>query len=86
MDRLVQAGRIRLLHPLGYLDFMSRVVGPRLIITDGGGIQEETTYQRLSCLTVRPSTERPIPVELGTNRLVKVVQIENAVERILTGD
>jgi UDP-N-acetylglucosamine 2-epimerase (non-hydrolysing) len=75
-----------LVEPLGYLDFMSLVMGGKLVITDSGGIQEETTYLHLPCLTVRPSTERPITVELGTNRLVTVEEIEAAVERVLAGD
>ncbi|MCB2190547.1 MAG: UDP-N-acetylglucosamine 2-epimerase (non-hydrolyzing) [Deltaproteobacteria bacterium] len=86
LDRLVQAQGIKLVDPLGYLDFMSLVFASRLVITDSGGIQEETTYLHLPCLTVRPSTERPVTVELGTNRLVKVAQIEEAVERVLAGD
>jgi UDP-N-acetylglucosamine 2-epimerase (non-hydrolysing) len=86
LARLEQSPDIRLVDPLGYLDFMSLVFGSRLVITDSGGIQEETTYLHLPCLTVRPSTERPITVELGTNRLVEVGGIEGAVERVLAGD
>jgi UDP-N-acetylglucosamine 2-epimerase (non-hydrolysing) len=83
---MVEAGGLILVEPLGYLDFMSLVMGGKLVITDSGGIQEETTYLHLPCLTVRPSTERPITVELGTNRLVTVEEIEAAVERVLAGD
>jgi UDP-N-acetylglucosamine 2-epimerase (non-hydrolysing) len=56
--------------PLGYLDFVSLMIGARLVITDSGGIQEETTVLGVPCLTVRENTERPITIEMGTNRLV----------------
>lgn len=83
---MVRAGGLLLVEPLGYLDFMSLVMGSRLVITDSGGIQEETTYLHLPCLTVRPSTERPITVEMGTNRLVTVGRIEDAVDQVLAGN
>jgi UDP-N-acetylglucosamine 2-epimerase (non-hydrolysing) len=61
---------LRVRDPLGYLEFLSLVSGSRLVITDSGGIQEETTFLGIPCLTLRDSTERPITVELGTNTLV----------------
>jgi UDP-N-acetylglucosamine 2-epimerase (non-hydrolysing) len=61
---------IRLLEPLGYLDFLSLTYAAGLVLTDSGGIQEETTYLGVPCLTLRPSTERPVTVDVGTNRLV----------------
>jgi len=61
---------LRLMEPLGYLDFMALIHGAKLAITDSGGIQEETTYLGIPCLTVRPNTERPITITQGTNRLV----------------
>jgi len=60
----------RIIEPLGYLDFLSLQKHAKLIITDSGGIQEETTYMGVPCLTVRENTERPITVTLGTNTLV----------------
>ena len=60
----------RLLEPLGYLDFLALMRCAALVITDSGGIQEETTYLGVPCLTVRPNTERPVTLEMGTNRLV----------------
>jgi UDP-N-acetylglucosamine 2-epimerase (non-hydrolysing) len=63
-------GDIRLLEPLGYLEMLSLIACARVVITDSGGLQEETTYLGVPCLTVRPSTERPITCHLGTNRLV----------------
>ena len=56
--------------PLGYVDFLSLVRGSTLVVTDSGGVQEETTTLRIPCLTLRPNTERPITVTQGTNRLV----------------
>jgi UDP-N-acetylglucosamine 2-epimerase (non-hydrolysing) len=60
---------IRLLEPLGYLDFLSLEDGSALVLTDSGGIQEETTVLGVNCLTLRDNTERPVTIELGTNRL-----------------
>jgi UDP-N-acetylglucosamine 2-epimerase (non-hydrolysing) len=61
---------LRLMRPLGYLDFVQLLAHARLVITDSGGIQEETTYLGIPCLTVREITDRPITVHLGTNHLV----------------
>jgi UDP-N-acetylglucosamine 2-epimerase (non-hydrolysing) len=70
----VQNGRhsaaLRLIEPVGYLRMLSLVAGARLVITDSGGVQEETSYLGIPCLTARPSTERPITCERGTNQLV----------------
>jgi len=60
---------IRLVEPLGYIPFMNLVFNSRMVITDSGGIQEETTYLGIPCLTLRPNTERPITITKGTNRL-----------------
>ncbi|MCA1817608.1 MAG: UDP-N-acetylglucosamine 2-epimerase (non-hydrolyzing) [Acidobacteria bacterium] len=62
--------RLRLTEPLGYLDFLRLMSGARLVLTDSGGLQEETTALNIPCLTLRENTERPITVELGTNRVV----------------
>jgi UDP-N-acetylglucosamine 2-epimerase (non-hydrolysing) len=71
--RIALAGRdwdpVRLLEPLGYLDFLGLMAKARLVLTDSGGIQEETTALGVPCLTMRPNTERPSTVEIGTNRL-----------------
>ncbi len=61
---------LRLVEPLGYLDFMKLVSEARLVLTDSGGIQEETTVLGVPCLTLRNNTERPVTVEQGTNTLV----------------
>jgi UDP-N-acetylglucosamine 2-epimerase (non-hydrolysing) len=63
-------GGIRLLDPVPYEEMLSLVLGSDLVITDSGGLQEETTFLGVPCLTVRPNTERPITCSEGTNRLV----------------
>jgi UDP-N-acetylglucosamine 2-epimerase (non-hydrolysing) len=59
-----------LIEPLGYLDFLSLLTDARAVLTDSGGIQEETTYLGVPCFTLRANTERPVTVELGTNTLL----------------
>lgn len=61
--------RLRLLEPLGYLDFLSLMSGAAVVLTDSGGIQEETTALGVPCLTLRENTERPITIDEGTNIL-----------------
>ena len=61
---------LRLLEPIPYGEMLGLTIGAALVITDSGGVQEETTYLGVPCLTVRPNTERPITCTLGTNRLV----------------
>jgi len=60
---------LKLLEPLGYLDFLHLMEHAQLVLTDSGGIQEETTYFGIPCLTMRENTERPITVEVGTNHI-----------------
>jgi len=68
--RLAAAQNVRLIEPLGYLDFLSLYSNARLVLTDSGGIQEETTVLGIPCVTLRETTERPITVTLGTNTVV----------------
>jgi UDP-N-acetylglucosamine 2-epimerase (non-hydrolysing) len=63
--------RIRLIDPLGYIEFMNLVTSAAAVITDSGGVQEETTYLGIPCFTLRENTERPITVTAGSNRLVR---------------
>ena len=65
-----EAKGLLLCDPLGYLDFLALMDGARLVLTDSGGIQEETTALGVPCLTLRENTERPVTIEVGTNRLV----------------
>ena len=62
--------RLRLIEPLGYLDFLRLMSGAALVLTDSGGLQEETTALGIACLTLRENTERPVTVTHGTNRVV----------------
>lgn len=80
--------RLRLTDPLSYLEFLSLQRGATVVITDSGGIQEETTYLRVPCITVRESTERPITVTLGTNVLVgrDMQRLREGVMRVLRGN
>jgi UDP-N-acetylglucosamine 2-epimerase (non-hydrolysing) len=65
--------------PLGYLEFIALVQGASAVVTDSGGVQEETTLLRVPCLTLRPNTERPITVTSGSNRLVTRAELAAAV-------
>lgn len=83
--KLAEAPGLQVVEPLGYVDFMNVVCGARLTITDSGGVQEETTYLGIPCLTVRTTTERPITITEGTNRLVAAGGLVPAVDEILAG-
>ncbi len=85
MARLSAAPGLHLTEPLGYIEFMSLVQSARLAITDSGGIQEETTYLDIPCITVRDTTERPITLTQGSNRLVRPDGIGDAVREVLSG-
>jgi len=65
-----RAPELQLLEPLGYLDFLRLMMDARLVLTDSGGIQEETTVLGVPCLTLRENTERPVTLDQGTNHLV----------------
>jgi UDP-N-acetylglucosamine 2-epimerase (non-hydrolysing) len=69
-ELIKRSGNLRLVDPLGYLDFLQLFSGARIVLTDSGGIQEETTVLGIPCLTLRENTERPITIEMGTNQLV----------------
>jgi len=68
--RLKDLSDVLLMDPLGYLDFLRLMSKSKIVITDSGGIQEETTILGIPCLTVRENTERPITLTEGTNKLV----------------
>jgi UDP-N-acetylglucosamine 2-epimerase (non-hydrolysing) len=69
------ASGVRLIAPLPYVRFMSLVAGASLVVTDSGGLQEETTYLSIPCFTLRENTERPITVDQGTNRLASAADL-----------
>ena len=75
---------VSIVEPLGYLEFLSLVSGAALVITDSGGIQEETTVLGVPCLTLRPNTERPITVTNGTNQLVDPIGLPHAAADVLS--
>lgn len=77
--------QIHLVEPLGYLDFTSLVAGAACVITDSGGVQEETTILRVPCLTLRPNTERPVTISHGTNRLITPATLVAAVDEVVAG-
>ena len=83
----LNAGQLRVLDPLPYIDFLALQSGAQVVITDSGGIQEETTYLGVPCLTLRENTERPITVSMGTNVLVgrDPEKLRRAVANILAG-
>ena len=82
-ERVESMKALRTIEPLGYLDFLNLSSNARLVLTDSGGIQEETTALGIPCLTLRENTERPITVEMGTNVVVgtdakKIIAAANA--------
>ncbi len=78
---------LQLLEPKPYLEFLALQKGATLVITDSGGVQEETSFLGVPCLTVRENTERPITVELGTNKIVgrDLKRLQTEARRILSG-
>ncbi len=84
--QLADAPGIHLCEPVGYVQFMNLVSHAAMAITDSGGVQEETTYLDIPCLTLRPNTERPVTVTEGTNRLVRPGDLVAAVSRARRGD
>lgn len=80
-----QDNGLRVLDPIGYHDSLCLVENARLVLTDSGGLQEETTFFRTPCLTLRPNTERPITVTLGSNRLTTTEQLASDIQDVLGG-
>ncbi len=83
---LQQHENLILIEPVSYVPFMSLVRSAKLIITDSGGVQEESTYLDIPCLTLRENTERPITITEGTNKLVKPQELSQYVDQVLSGD
>ncbi len=78
-------GAFRIVEPLGYKEFVTLEKYSKFVLTDSGGIQEETAYLNVPCLTLRPNTERPITITQGTNELVSLGDVEEKACRVLTG-
>jgi UDP-N-acetylglucosamine 2-epimerase (non-hydrolysing) len=87
LDRATAMPNLKLTEPFGYLDFLALTASSKLVLTDSGGLQEETTVLGIPCLTLRACTERPITVSVGTNTVVgsDPQVIRNAVGEILAG-
>ena len=75
---------LKILDPIGYHDSINLTERARLVLTDSGGLQEESTFFRTPCLTLRPNTERPVTVELGSNRLTSLPHLRFDIDRMLS--
>lgn len=87
-ERLAAGGffdhpQLTVIDPLGYVEFMGLVRGAAAVVTDSGGVQEETTILGIPCLTLRPNTERPVTITHGTNRLVRRDTLVDEVKQVL---
>ncbi len=83
LTALEDAAGLKVLEPLPYIRFMNVVTGSRVVITDSGGLQEETTYLDIPCLTMRENTERPITITEGTNRLISSANLAANLDKVL---
>jgi len=77
---------LKLCKPVGYFESIGLADQARFVLTDSGGLQEETTFLKVPCLTLRPNTERPITITVGTNRLTSLETLEDDINRILEGN
>jgi UDP-N-acetylglucosamine 2-epimerase (non-hydrolysing) len=75
---------LKILEPLGYHDSLCLTESARFVLTDSGGLQEESTFFRTPCLTLRPNTERPITLTLGSNRLTSPPRLRTDIEAVLS--
>jgi len=85
-SKLESAENMTLLDPVPYVRFMNLITGSRVVITDSGGLQEETTYLGIPCLTMRENTERPVTVTIGTNELVDANNLAENLKKVLDGE
>ena len=83
LQRLSLVPNLLVLEPQGYLEFQQLMTQAALVFTDSGGIQEETTYLQVPCLTFRETTERPVTVEIGSNELISNLNPDLALEKVL---
>ncbi len=88
LEPLLEHPQVNVVEPLGYVEFLSLLTGAGGIVTDSGGIQEETTYLGVPCITMRDNTERPITVDVGTNVLAGTDPdaVKAAIDQVLNGD
>ena len=86
LEAFLRTKNINFIPPQSYIDFMKLLKTSKLVITDSGGVQEETTYFGVPCLTIRKDTERPVTISKGTNKLVDLENLQTEVLSILSGD
>jgi UDP-N-acetylglucosamine 2-epimerase (non-hydrolysing) len=77
---------LSILEPIGYHDSLCLTENARLVLTDSGGLQEESTYFRTPCLTLRPNTERPVTIIVGSNRLTSMDKLWSDLDHILDAE
>ena len=82
--RVDDAPGLKLIEPVGYHDSLCLTENARLVLTDSGGLQEESTYFRTPCLTVRPNTERPVTISVGSNRLTAPERLQSDLDAVLS--
>lgn len=87
-EQLTNNKNIIFTESLSYFDFQNLILNCKLVLTDSGGIQEETTFRKIPCLTLRPNTERPITITEGTNTLISfsIPEVLNEIDKILKGN
>jgi UDP-N-acetylglucosamine 2-epimerase (non-hydrolysing) len=83
LDVLTASPGVKLVEPVGYLDSIGLAEGAACVLTDSGGLQEETTFLRVPCLTLRPNTERPITISQGSNRLTTLAALRDDLDLAL---
>jgi UDP-N-acetylglucosamine 2-epimerase (non-hydrolysing) len=81
-----QQKNLTLCKPVGYFESIGLADQAKFVLTDSGGLQEETTFLKVPCLTLRPNTERPITVTLGTNKLTSIESLQQDIDGLLNGD
>ena len=85
LDHAINGSKLIISNPLGYHDTIGLVDKSRFVLTDSGGLQEETTFLGIPCLTLRPNTERPITITKGTNQLTSLESLEQDITNLLNG-
>jgi UDP-N-acetylglucosamine 2-epimerase (non-hydrolysing) len=78
-----ESAGLKILDPIGYHDSLCLAEHACFVLTDSGGLQEETTFFRTPCLTLRPNTERPVTITLGSNRLTSLSRLRPDIEQVL---
>lgn len=85
-EKTKEMPHLKITQPLSYLDTIGLVNSSRFVLTDSGGLQEETTFLKIPCLTLRPNTERPVTITKGTNKLTSLQTLEQDIEYVLNAD